>query len=220
MNEGDFIRLEYVGRIKESGEIFDLTKEEIAKESGVYNPEFIYKPVPVIIGSYFIIKGIDEELRKMKVGEKKKIIVNSKDGFGDRSEKLIKLIPLAEFKKQKIDPFPGMPVTISNLRGRVLSISGGRVKVDFNHPLAGKELEYDLEIKEEITEKEDKIKAVFELFTGPKKETEIEIKDDIVELKIGVDIHRHVKEDIVETIKKWIKDIKKIRFVEEFDVKQ
>lgn len=218
MKEGEFIKIDYVGKIKESGKIFDLTKEDIAKENGIYNPEFTYKPVPVIIGSHFIIKGIEDELKKMKVGEKRKIIVNPENGFGNRSEKLIKLIPLAEFKKQKIDPFPGMPITISNLRGRVLSISGGRVKVDFNHPLAGKELEYELEIKEEITKKEDKVKAILELFIKTKKDIKVEIKENILEIKMDIDIPRRVKEDIVETIKKWVKDIDKVRFLEEFDL--
>ncbi len=215
MEDGDFIRIDYVGRIKENGEIFDVTREDVAKDNGIYNPEFRYGPVPVIIGSNFIIKGLEKELREMKVGDRKTIVVNAESGFGERSEKLTKLIPLPEFQKQNIDPFPGMPITMNNVAGRVVSTSGGRVKVDFNHPLAGKELEYDVEVKNEIKNVDEKIKAVLELFVR-EKDQQIRIDGELVEINVATDIHRPTKEAIAETIKKWIENIKKVRFVEEF----
>jgi FKBP-type peptidyl-prolyl cis-trans isomerase 2 len=45
-------------------------------------------------------------------------------------------------------PYPGMIVSVNRLRGKVLSVSGGRVRVDFNHPLAGKTLRFDVEVVE------------------------------------------------------------------------
>ncbi len=196
MDEGSFILLDFVGKIKETGEIFDLTLESVAKENNIYNPEFVYKPVPVIVGSHFIIKGIEEELKKMKVGEKKKITVGPENGFGDRSEKLIRLIPITEFRKQDIEPYPGMPINMNNLRGRVLSVSGGRVRVDFNHPLAGKELEYELEIKEEITKVDEKIKAIIELFVKTKEKIEVEVKEKIADIKINASIPKDIKQEM------------------------
>lgn len=217
MKEGSFILLDFVGRIKETGEIFDLTMENVARENNIYNPEFVYKPVPVIVGSHFIIKGIEEELKKMEVGEKKKIIVNPEDAFGNRSEKLIRLIPITEFKKQNIDPYPGMTITMNNLRGKILSVSGGRVRVDFNHPLAGKELEYEIEIKQEITETEEKVKAIIELFVKTKEKIEVEIKENTIDIKTNAIISKEVKQEIFDTIKKWINGITKVRFIDEFE---
>lgn len=217
MDEGSFILLDFVGKIKETGEIFDLTMESVAKENNIYDPDFVYKPVPVIIGSHFVIKGIEEELKKMKVGEKKKITVSPENSFGERSEKLIRLIPIAEFRKQDIDPFPGMPINMNNLRGRVLSVSGGRVRVDFNHPLAGKELEYDLEIKQEITKTDEKVKAIVELFVKTKEKIEVEIKEKVAEIKTNASIPKNIKQEIFEAVKKWIPDISKVRFIEEFE---
>ncbi len=215
MKDGDFIRVDYVGRIKESGEIFDVTREEVAKENGVHDSKFKYGPVPVIIGSNFVIKGLEKELREMKVGEKKNITVNSKDGFGERSEKLIRLIPIAEFQKQNIDPFPGMPIMMSNIAGKVISVSGGRVKVDFNHPLAGKELEYDIEVKNEIKNDDDKVKAMIELFIKDNNSS-VKIDGDVAEILINSDVHRPTKETIAETVKKWVSSVKKVKFIEEF----
>jgi FKBP-type peptidyl-prolyl cis-trans isomerase 2 len=217
MKEGDFVLVDFVGRVKESGEIFDLTIESVAKENGIYDPNFSYKPVPVIIGSHMIIKGVEEALASMEVNEKKKITVKPEDGFGNRSEKLIRLIPISEFKKQDIDPFPGMPITMNGLHGRVLAISGGRVKVDFNHVLAGKELEYELEIKKLIESSEEKVQAVYNIFVKTKHDPKVAFSDGAVEIHLKDDLPREIKKDIAETIKKWVKEVKKIRFVEEFE---
>ncbi|RKY71615.1 MAG: peptidylprolyl isomerase [Candidatus Latescibacterota bacterium] len=218
MKEGDFIRIDYIGRIKESGQIFDLTDEKLAKEKGMYNPNVSYRPVPVIIGGDFVIKGLEAELKKMKVGEKKRFSVKPEDAFGQRTPKLIKLIPMSEFYKRNMVPYQGMSVTINNLMGRVLSVSGGRVRVDFNHPLAGKELEYDLEIKEKITNKKEKVEAVIEFFYKPVKKQDVSFEGKTVEIKFEskADVPKQSKEKIANTILKWIKNVEKVRFVEEY----
>lgn len=215
MKEGDFIRIDYVGRISESGKIFDLTKENVAKKEGIFNPSFGYGPVPIIVGANFVVKGLEKVLKDIKVGDKKKVKVGAKDGFGERNSKLIKLIPLSQFKKQNMDPFPGMPITLNNLSGRVLSVSGGRVRVDFNHPLAGKTLEYEIEIKKKITKNIEKIKAVIEFFLK-NRNIEVSIDKNTAEIKIKMDVTRRIKKTIADTILKWVKNIKLIRFVDEF----
>jgi len=216
MKEGDFIRIDYIGRISESGEVFDLTKEDVAKKEGIFNPNSKYGAVPVVIGGNFVVKGLENELKKMKVGEKKKITVKPEDAFGERKSEFTKLIPLSEFKKQNMDPYPGMPVTINRLMGRVLSVSGGRVRVDFNHPLAGKALEYEVEIKKRITKTLEKIKAILEFFLKDDKDVEVAIEEDIVEIKMKKDVVRRIKKVIAENIMKWINDLKRVRFVDEF----
>ena len=216
MKEGDFVRIDYVGRIKGSGEIFDLTKEDVARKNGIYNPNMNYKPVPIIIGARMVIKGLEDALKKMKVGERKKIVVEPEDGFGKRNEKLIKLLPLSEFQRKDIIPQPGMWITVNNLKGKILSVSGGRVKVDFNHPLAGKRLEYDVEIKEKITDTKEKIKSIFEFFLGKEPNLKVTIKEKEAIIKIREDIPRQVKLFISQIIKRWVKPIENIKFVEEF----
>lgn len=218
MKEGDFIRIDYIARIKESGQIFDLTDEEVAKKEEVYNPQVRYGPMPVIIGSKFLIKGLEDALKDMKVGEEKHLIVQPEDAFGQRSEKMIKLIPESEFSKQNMVPYQGMPVRIKNLQGRVLSVSGGRVKVDFNHPLAGKELEYDLEVKEEIKDSSEKVKSVLQFFYRPTGNEEVKVSKNGAEVKLDPesDLPKKLKEKIAETIVKWIDGLDKVIFIEEY----
>ena len=219
MKEGDFIRIDFVGKIGGSDEIFDLTKENIAKEKEIHNPNYRYGPVPVILGAHHVVKGLENALMKMKVGEKKKITVKPEDALGERKSELIHLIPLTEFKKRDIDPFPGMPIVQNNMRGRVLSVSGGRVRIDFNHPLAGKTLEYEVEVKGKITTVKEKIMAILELFLRYEKdEINVKIEKETLEIKIDKkkDVPKTIKRVIADNATKWIKTIKKVRYIEEF----
>ncbi|WP_297494838.1 peptidylprolyl isomerase [Thermococcus sp.] len=168
VEKGDVIRLHYTGRIKETGEIFDTTDEEIAKKAGIYREDGVYGPVPIAVGAGHVIKGLDEALEGLEVGKKYEIEVPPEKGFGKRDRKLIKTFTLGQFRRQGIIPFPGMPVEIETeggrkLKGRVLTVSGGRVRVDFNHPYAGKHLVYDVEIVEKIEDPIEKVKAMIEL---------------------------------------------------------
>ncbi len=221
MNLGEFISIDYVGRLKESGEIFDVTMEEIAKKSDVYNPKVSYKPVNIVVGANFTIKGLDDELKKMKVGDKKTILVEPDNAFGPRIPKLVRPIPLASFKDQEVAPVPGAYVNVQGIRGKILSVDGGRIRVDFNHPLAGKVLEYDLEVKKQITDNIDKIKSIIQFITSIEFENiNIKIIDKIAEISVtSQDINNKTKEKIAELIVKWINDITKIKFIEEFDGK-
>jgi len=217
MKEGDFIRIDYVGKVFESGEIFDLTKEDVAKEKGMYTPEFKYGPVPVIIGGSFVVKGLENVLKEMQVGEKKTVTIKPEDAFGERDARFVKLIPQTEFKKQGVTPYPGMPVTISRLNGRVLSLSGGRIRVDFNHPLAGKTIEYEVEIKDVITDIKEKINAILGFYLKfDEKDVTTTIDKEIAEINIKVEASKLVKKTVADTIKKWIIEIKKVRFVDEY----
>ena len=168
VEKGDVIKLRYTGRIKETGEIFDTTDEEIAKKAGIYREDGVYGPVPIAVGAGHVIKGLDEALEGLEVGKKYEIEVPPEKGFGKRDRKLIKTFTLGQFRRQGIIPFPGMPVEIETeggrkLKGRVLTVSGGRVRVDFNHPYAGKHLVYEVEIVEKIEDPIEKVKAMIEL---------------------------------------------------------
>ena len=219
MQKGDFVYISYVGRIKESGEIFDVTSEEIAKREGVYNPEIKYGDIPIIIGAGFVIPGLEEELEKMNVGEKKVVEIEPKKAFGERRDDLIRLIPEIEFKKQNIDVKVGDFVNVNGITGRVLSVNAGRVRVDFNHPLAGKALVYEVEIKKLVTETKEKIYAILKYFSNLDESiANVKIENGEAEIEIkGLQIANRVKENIIKTIFQWIREINKIKFSEVYE---
>jgi FKBP-type peptidyl-prolyl cis-trans isomerase SlyD len=211
MKEGDFIRIDYIGRIKDTGEIFDLTIEEVAKKEGIYDEKREYKPVPVIVGEGFVIKGLDKALLSMNVGERKIIELKPEEAFGERRAELIKIFPLSFFEKQNVKPEQGMIVNISGIYGRIQSCNSGRVRVDFNNPLAGKDIIYDIEIKEVVVDDQKKIEMILEYF-GIKGD--VKIKENSVEIECK-ELSLSIKKRIAGLIKKYIKK-ESVKFIEIF----
>lgn len=202
MQTNDFIKVSYSAKLKETGQEFD--------KSGDIS-------IPIIVGAGFTLKGLEDALMEMNVGEKRTIEIPPEKAFGAKDAKLIKLIPISEFRKQDTKPYPGMIVESGNLRGKVLSASGGRVKIDFNHPLAGRTLIYDLEIKERIEKIEDKIKAIIEIYikTIDEKIT-VSINDKEVEIGIPPLINSLYKKKIADDVMKFL-GFEKVKFVESFE---
>ena len=162
LETGDFVRINYIGKIKESGEVFDTTLEKVAKESGNYDEKIKFKPAPMVIGAGHTIKGLDEGLLKMEVGEKKKFDISPEKAYGPRDPSLVKIVPLKEFKKQGLRPVPGMMFEADGRTGRVQSVGGGRVRIDFNYGLAGKALDYEVTVEEKINKTEEKMRLILE----------------------------------------------------------
>ena len=73
---------------------------------------------------------------------------------------------MKEFKKQNIKPFVGMPLSLDGQHGIVRTVDGGRVRVDFNHELAGKDIIYEIEIVDTIDDNVEKIKGLIEVCYG------------------------------------------------------
>jgi peptidylprolyl isomerase/FKBP-type peptidyl-prolyl cis-trans isomerase SlyD len=188
IKNGDFIRLDLTSKIKETGEVFETTYEEVAKESGIYNDKKDYIPLPIVVGGNHLLHPLNEALIGMDEGESKHIEILPDDVFGKRNPILIQMIPLKDFRKEKINPIPGASIRVGDKEGKILTVSSGRVKVDFNHQLAGKVLEYDLTVRKIIKDEKDKIKGMIQLhYNHPtydidKTKIEIDGKIAIIEL--------------------------------------
>jgi FKBP-type peptidyl-prolyl cis-trans isomerase 2 len=157
----DFIKINYTGRIKD-GQVFDTTDVDIAKKEKIFDSRRVYKTLTVAVGQQQVIKGLDEALAAMKVGEKKTLTIEPADAYGQKNPALVKLVPIKFFKQQNINPMPGLPVEIDNMRGRVQTVAGGRVRVDFNSDLAGKTLVFDVEVVEAAKDDAEKLKYLIE----------------------------------------------------------
>ena len=158
IKEGDFVLLDYTGST--NGKVFDSTIEEVAKSSGILMEERVYRPLVVAAGKGDLIPGMDKALIGMAKGEEKKLTIEPEEGYGPRDPKLVKIVPLKIFTDNKLNPFPGMPVQLDNMTARVQSVSGGRVRVDFNHELAGRVLNFEIKVMDVITKDGDKVKAI------------------------------------------------------------
>ena len=186
VKEGDFIRLEYTGKVQETGNVFDTTDENVAEEAGIKLDSKSYGAIPIIVGGGHVLKGLDEALIGMEEGEEKTVEITPEEGFGLRDPKLLQLIPMGEFKKQGMKPEVGMAITSDGVTGIIRSVSGGRVRVDFNHELAGKNLKYNIRVVKEIEDDIDKVKSMIELhYSAPNLDSDkhdIQIVDGVVRI--------------------------------------
>lgn len=199
MQKNDFLRISFDTKIKESGQQLDSSEN-----------------VPVIVAEGYSLKGVEEQLLIINVGQKKEFEVVPEKAFGKRDPSLIKLVSMNEFRKHNTKPVPGMIVEADNRRARVLSVSGGRVRVDFNHPLAGKTLVYNLEVKEMIETPEQKIKAIVEIFTRIKNNVDVKIVENTADIKVPPMINSLIKKRIADESMRFI-ELEKVTFLEVFE---
>jgi len=157
MKKGDFITINYTGRAEEL--IFDTTDTAVAKEAKINRP---VTPVTICLGERHVLPGLDEALIGKDKG-KHTITLTTEHAFGKKSTKKMELIPLKQLTQQKITPQPGMELEIDDKYGIVRSVSGGRVIVDFNHPLAGKDVTYDVDIIGQVTDTVAQIRALLDV---------------------------------------------------------
>ena len=138
MKEGDFVQIDFVGRVAGTDEIFDLTVKDVAEQHKIVNPGQKYQPALVIVGARMVIPALDRNLQEMQVGEEREFDVRPEEGFGERKPSFIKVFSLSKFREAKVEPAPGRFIDIDGMPAKIQSVSGGRVRVDFNHPLAGR----------------------------------------------------------------------------------
>lgn len=200
----DFVQVEYVGKV--DGKIFDLTDEALAKKEGIYKEEMLYGPITVVVGAGHLIKGLDKSLEGKNVGDSYDIEIQPGDGFGSKNPKLLKIVPQSAFKDQKIKPQVGMQLNIDGIIGAIVSVSSGRIVIDFNHPLSGKILNYHMKVKKIITEKKEQVAKLFETYTNLDSEkVKVETTDKTVKIIYNSekDLNEKAKEVITEDIKKY-----------------
>lgn len=166
----DFIEIEFTGKVKD-GEIFD---SNIKKDLEKINPDAKPKPLIFCLGEAMFLKGIDDFLIGKDVGEYR-IELQPEKAFGNRDSKLVQMIPMKIFNEQKVNPVPGAMFNFDGRIAKILTVSGGRVMVDFNNPLAGKIVVYNIKVLKKVDDLNEKIKALIEFFT--KKDFKFEIKD-------------------------------------------
>lgn len=205
----DFVEIEYTGKLKEENIIFDTTDEAVAKEHNL-SGSASYGPVIISIGEQQILKGLDKNLEGKEIGKEYDVDIKPEDAFGNKNAKLIQLIPTNKFKQQKIQPMPGMQMNIDGMLGTVKTVSGGRTLVDFNHPLAGKELLYKIKINRKITDDKEKLSGYLKLSIG--KDFDAKIDNNNAKINLKKEIPREVQEMLSKKITELIPNIKKVEF--------
>ncbi|MBI5391491.1 FKBP-type peptidyl-prolyl cis-trans isomerase [Candidatus Woesearchaeota archaeon] len=160
VKKGDFIEMEYTGRIKDSGKVFDVTNEEVAKKEGLYTDHAVFGPRIVCLGESQLIQGLDKSLIGREIGKSYVLEINPEEAFGRKDPGLLKVIQTSILLKQNINPFPGLQINASGMLGAIRSVTAGRTTVDFNHPLAGRVLMYEVILKRKLEDMQEQVEGL------------------------------------------------------------
>jgi len=199
VEKGDFILIKITGKTQR-GKVFRVSSEEDAKTAGIYNEQKakqgFYSPDFVIVSKPgFLNEGLTETIENMNYFEKKSVRIPPTKAFGKRDPKKIERIGIAKFRKlnEGKNPEIGQEFVKKTQgqvqRGTVTSVVQGRVIVDYNHPLAGQPLDYNIEVIDKIEDFNEKIEY-FMISKGIPKE-------DVENFKVSHDIKNKTLEIVI-----------------------
>jgi len=227
VQKGDIVWLEYdAWTVNPNGTqtLFDTTHEEVAKKENKFDEKKVYVEQPVIVGKDRLFKGLEEAIVGAKIGETKDVTIPPEKGAGARDARLVELKTEREFLRQEINPEVGLDVAIGGRRGIITNVAAGRVRVDFNNPLAGKTLKYVVKPTKKAATPEERIRAVLDMDYGLAEQFKIQLTGDVAEIQLP---------DVCKTDEKWfvskfrvvadlreVSDAKLTRFIEEYEKKE
>ncbi|MFA9518088.1 peptidylprolyl isomerase [Halopenitus sp. H-Gu1] len=180
LQDGDFVRIAYTIRTLDDDQVIDTTDEEIAEEADIDTEEYDFEPRIIAIGAGHVFETVEGELIGAGVGDEGTVEIPATDAFGEYDPEEVETI-----KADKIDEderYPGAQIQIDGRQGRLETIIGGRARVDFNHPLAGEDLEYEYEILEIIEDRAEKAKGLLGMYLEQEPEVRVETVEETEEV--------------------------------------
>lgn len=152
MQQKSVVDVEYEGRL-DDGTLFDTNKEDVAKKAKIYHAERTYEPLHVEMGEGYVIKGFEHALVGMKEGEVKDVTIPPEDAYGAPRAELIKTVEKNVLQGREAKKGDVVLVTIQgqNVPATIIEV-GEQMKLNFNHPLAGRTLHFKLRVVKIVKE--------------------------------------------------------------------
>jgi peptidylprolyl isomerase len=223
IQKSDFIIVDYTGKVKETGEVFDTTSEETAKENKLYKEGDIYEPRLVVSGEGWVLKALDEAMLTFKLNKTESVEIPPENAFGNRDPEKVKLVPIRRLAARGITPRLGAQIEYDKRLATVRTMGSGRVTLDFNPPLAGKTLVYEVTVQKQLKTAEEKISALIHrripavevekfTFNVGKAGVTVELPADAFYIE-GIQL---AKRGIAMDIQRFLPELTTIQFVEYF----
>lgn len=138
VKDKDKVKVEYTGTL-DNGEVFDSTEKH-------------GQPLEFEVGSGQLIKGFNDAVIGMEVGDEKEIHLESTDAYGDPNPEMLKKVPRDKLPKEP-EPKVGMMLAMALQNGmqvpaKIVEINDAEVTIDLNHPLAGNALNFKIKLLE------------------------------------------------------------------------
>ncbi len=133
--KGDKVKVHYTGKLHD-GSIFDSSVNR--------------EPLEFEVGAGMMIAGFDSAVNGMKIGEKKTADIPAAEAYGDKNEEMIISVPKAQLPPD-LEPAVGQQLSMQQPNGQAIPVVVSKVEedaveIDANHPLAGKDLIFEIEL--------------------------------------------------------------------------
>ncbi len=224
--KGDYILLDYTVIEKDSNKVIETTQEAVAKEVGLYRPEEVYGPRLVILGETPLWEPVENALLSIDEGQDFEVEVPPEKAYGVRDPGKVKVVSIREFHRHGIVPSVGDVVEFEGQRARVVSISGGRVVLDFNHPLAGKSFIVRGRVVKKLATAEERAVALLKLYLPRISEDKVKATFEgdvlVVTLPAEVLLYERIGNVLLQyasEVSAKFQGVKKIRFIQEVELK-
>ncbi len=226
IKSGDFVLIDYLLKVKDTGEVFDVTMEDQAKENNAYASDQMYEPRLVAVGQGWTLKGIDEALIGLEEGAEKEFEIPPEMAFGERDPAKVKIVPARDLTRQGVTPKAGARIEVGGSLATIRSVGSGRVTIDFNHPMAGRALLAKLYVRKVIEDQTEKIRELIHrrvrnvpkekfLITSLGNAITIEMPEESFVLE---DI-QFAKKGLAREISKYFPEVTSVQFIETYVLK-
>ncbi|ERG94779.1 peptidylprolyl isomerase [Haloquadratum walsbyi] len=177
IQDGDFVRLAYTLRTQEDESVIDTTDPEVATEAGLDDDEREFEPRVLVIGAGHLFPSVEDVILGADAGDSGTVDISADDAFGEYDDDEVRTISANKIDED--NQYPGAQVQIDDQQGRIITIINTRARVDFNHPLAGQDLEYEYEVRDIVEDPEIKAESLLGMYlqTPPS----VQIETDMVE---------------------------------------
>lgn len=176
--DGDFVRIAYTARTVENGQLVDTTSQEVAEEEGVDDQEQSFEPRVIVLGEGHIFESVEGAIKGEEVGDEGTVVVPAAEAFGERDPDEVRTVSADKIPED--DRYPGAHVDVDGEHGHVEAIIGGRARVDFNHPLAGQDVEYEYELLDVVEDRVEQAKGLIGMYVDTDLEMWIETDEEEV----------------------------------------
>ena len=219
---GDFLLVNFTLKVKESGETVDTTYDAVAKDARLHREDSTYGPRFIILGEGWLPKGLEDSLVGVDIGKQTTVELPPEKGYGARDPSKMKLVPLRRFR-DKETPLPGERIELDGRPAVVRAVGAGRVQVDYNHPLAGRTLIYDVSVEKVLEDENEKILYVISVRIPEVDKTKFGLEKNKAELTIDVPEEAFylsglqvAKKAVTSDLQKYFPDLDTISFREVF----
>lgn len=135
--KGNKVKVHYTGKLKD-GTVFDSSENR--------------EPLEFTLGDGNMIKGFDTAVQGMELGDNKSVVIPSNEAYGEKRDDMMVDIPIDQVPAD-IKPEVGMDLSIQNQDGqpmpvKVVEVDSEKITLDANHPLAGQDLVFEIQLVE------------------------------------------------------------------------